>query len=59
MITPEIRRAAEQIHDAMDDDDASYHERERGIVDTTSDQLAAALLRAGWTPPNTEETPDA
>jgi hypothetical protein len=57
MTAPDVRRAAELIHDAMDADDASHHERERGIVDTTSDELAAALLRAGWTPPNTEEKP--
>jgi hypothetical protein len=57
MITREIRRAAELIHDALDADDAGYHERETGIVDTTSDELAAALLKAGWTPPtDTEET---
>jgi hypothetical protein len=55
---PDVRRAAELIHDPAGADDAGYHERERGIVDTTSDQLAAALLRAGWTPPtDTEETP--
>jgi hypothetical protein len=52
----DVRRAAELIHEAMDADDAGHHERERGIVDTTSDELAAALLRAGWTPPTAAET---
>jgi len=43
--------ACELIHDAMDAADASYHERDRGIIDTTSDVLANALLAAGWQPP--------
>lgn len=50
-MTSEVHLAAELIHDALDAADASYHERERGIIDTTSDELAAALLAAGWRPP--------
>jgi hypothetical protein len=48
---PDVRAAAELIHDALDAAEESYHERERGIIDTTSGQLAAALLAAGWRPP--------
>lgn len=44
-------QAAELIHDAMDAADASYSERERGIIDTSSTELAVALLAAGWRPP--------
>jgi len=49
------RDASELIHDAMDAADVSYHERDRGIIDTTSDQLANALLLAGWQPPTAEQ----
>lgn len=38
----------------MDADDAIYHERETGIIDTVSEVLAKALLKAGWQPPGTE-----
>jgi hypothetical protein len=48
---PDTWQTAELIHDAMDSADATYHDRERGIVDTISTELAAALLAAGWTPP--------
>lgn len=53
MTASDVRVAAELIHDALDAADASYHERERGIIDLTSDELAAALLAAGWRPPST------
>lgn len=57
MTDPHIRRAAEQIHDALDAADEGFHDRATGVVDATSDELAAALLRAGWTPPtDAEET---
>lgn len=55
MTAPDVRAAAELIHDALDAADESYHERERGIIDTTSGQLAAALLAAGWVPPAEDE----
>lgn len=45
------RRAAELIHDAMDAAEASYHERDTGIVDSCSEVIAEALLAAGWKPP--------
>lgn len=51
MTTPDVRAAAEQIHDALDAADDGYQERERGIIDMTSGELAAALLAAGWRPP--------
>lgn len=43
--------AAELIHDALDVADAGYHDRKRGILDLSSYELAAALLAAGWSPP--------
>lgn len=51
----DIRTAIKLIHDAMDADDASYHERETGIIDTASEVLAQALLKAGWRPPTTSQ----
>ena len=53
MTGPEVRHAAELIHDALDAADDGYHDRDSGVVDTTSGQLAAALLAAGWRPPST------
>lgn len=53
MITPEVRAAAEAIHDALDAmEDCGYHNRNSGILDLTSDELAEALLLAGWLPPS-------
>ncbi len=54
MITPAVRAAAELIHDALDaaDDFRGYHGRETGILDMQSDELAEALLAAGWRPPD-------
>lgn len=52
LTTPEIRAAAELVHDALDVADASYHDRDSGVLDLTSDELAAALLAAGWQPPD-------
>lgn len=52
-IDQETRAAAELIHDALEatEDGIGYHDRGTGIVDMTSDELAAALLRAGWVSP--------
>lgn len=52
----DVRAAAEQIHDALDAADDGFHDRDTGVVDTTSGQLAAALLAAGWRPPAADET---
>lgn len=52
MITPEVRAAAELIHDALDAADIrGYQARATGILDLQSDELAEALLAAGWQPP--------
>lgn len=52
-MSKDYRRAAELIHDALDVSDSryGYHNRLSGDVDITSDELAAALLDAGWQPP--------
>ena len=52
MTSPEVRAAVEQIHAALDAADDGFHDRETGELDITSEQLAAALLEAGWTPPH-------
>lgn len=54
MTSPEVRAAAELIHDALDaaEDCRGYHGRDSGILDLQSDELAAALLAAGWQPPD-------
>jgi hypothetical protein len=44
--------AIEQFHDAMDNHDGCYHDRERGIVDGTSGEIVKALLAAGWRVPS-------
>lgn len=42
----------ELIHDALDAYEYSgYHDRETGIIDMTSSELAGALLAAGWRSP--------
>jgi hypothetical protein len=50
MITP--REAAELIHDAIDSHGHGYHDRYSGEVDMDSGDLATALLKAGWLPPD-------
>ena len=50
-MTPTVRAAADLIHDALDADDDGFHDRDTGVIDTTSGQLATALLKAGWRPP--------
>jgi hypothetical protein len=46
------RIASELIHSALDATQLMHHERLTGIVgETTSEELADALLRAGWIPP--------
>jgi hypothetical protein len=49
-MSADYHRAAELIHDALDAADEGYHDRETGTVDTTSGQIAVALLDAGWQP---------
>lgn len=51
MTSSEVRAAAEAIFDALEAADASYHDRTTGVIDITGDELAAALLAAGWRPP--------
>lgn len=54
------RSPIDLFHDALDAADVTYHERERGIVDSCSEELVKALLAAGWKPPTpTEVTADA
>lgn len=48
-----VRAAAEAIHDALDAADAGFHDRDTGEIDMTTDELAAALIAAGWKPPAT------
>jgi hypothetical protein len=48
----DIRRVAEEIHDALDTDYGYYHDREQGTVVITSDKLARALLKSGWLSPD-------
>jgi hypothetical protein len=47
----DVSRAIELLHDALDADNAGYHDRDTGVVDMTSGEIARALLAAGWTPP--------
>lgn len=51
MTDPDVHAAIEQIHDALDAANAGYHDRDSGVIDLTSGELAAALLQAGWVPP--------
>jgi hypothetical protein len=51
-LSKEIVLAADLIHDALDAADASYHDRESGVVDAQATDVARALLAAGWKTPS-------
>lgn len=48
-------QAIDLIHDALDAANAGYHDRDTGVVDMTSGEIARALLAAGWTPPQSDD----
>lgn len=57
----EVSRAAELIHDALEAAEPGYHDRQTGVVDMVSVDIARALLAAGWRPPTeirAERRPD-
>lgn len=50
----DISRAEALIFDALDaaGDDVGWYDRDIGTVDMQVREIALALLRAGWTPPD-------